>query len=52
MPVYRVQIVLAVIGHTKDFSVYLKNTGKPTKDFKQGNYMIILAAVWKMGRVG
>ena len=34
MPVYRVLIILALIGHIKDSSVYLKSTGKPTKDFK------------------
>lgn len=42
LPVYRDEITLALIGHTKDS--YLKSPGKPAKDFKQRNYLITLAA--------
>lgn len=52
MPVHRNEIILALTVHTKDSFLYLKSTGKPTKDFKQRNYLITLAAAWEMSGVG
>lgn len=40
------------IGHTKDSYLYLKSTGKPTKHCKQRNYLVTLAAEWRMHGVG
>lgn len=48
MPVCRGQIILALIGHTRDPSLYLESIGKLTKYFKQRNYLITLAAKWRM----
>ena len=48
LPVCSGQIIPALIGHTRDSSLYLKSIRKQTKDFKSRNYRITVATKWRM----